>query len=177
MQTPANMKIIRSLFLVVLLTTGCTRNTEEASSGSNPPPNNDNVSMKLDFDEESNYSSKDGRTALKVRKTSDTTYAFKLVFAGKSGEIKVEEIATLVRLEDADGTLYVPEGTPIEDTSTGEEYQCDSTFDYTSSQGHVAFGLETLSRKRAFLVTSRFTTADIPEGIFTLYKIRSSNNH
>jgi hypothetical protein len=78
--------------------------------------------------------------------------------------------ANLILIEDENGKTYVPEGAFILDSSSNEEYLCDSTYEYISDKICFSFGFEKSANKRISLVIYNSKIDFIKDNEFTLHK-------
>lgn len=95
---------------------------------------------------------------------------FDLEVVNNSGNNKVSDFAQLVLLEDDNGALYVPEGTPVIDERTNKEYFCDSTYDYNNDKVSFSFSFEKGTKNRLSLVIYNSKISNFLNGEYTMYK-------
>lgn len=85
------------------------------------------------------------------------------------GKQAFKGLAKLVLLED-NGKFYVPESTARPDAKTGEEYFCDSTYNYVSEKVNFVFAIENMTKKRLSFIINNSLIAGVEDNIYTLYR-------
>lgn len=100
-----------------------------------------------------------------IKKRDMKSISFDLLFNKKN----VKGTADLVMLED-NGKYYIPEGTPILDENTQEEYVCDSTYSFDNKNLNLTFAIENITKKRLSFIVSNSGIKSVNDGFYTLYK-------
>ena len=80
---------------------------------------------------------------ISIVKSNNTTIDFSL----KVKKYELTGKANLV-LEEDNGKFYIPEGTPILDEKTNQEFNCDSTYTFDSKNINLTFAIETNTKNR-----------------------------
>jgi hypothetical protein len=83
---------------------------------------------------------------------------------------KIKNKADLILEEDENGNFSVPEQAPVLDSSTNEEYVCDSTFAYYTDKLNITFGFEAKTNKRISLSIYKSNINFIKDNDYTLYR-------
>jgi hypothetical protein len=99
----------------------------------------------------------------------DSPSSNKIDFDVLVGKETFKGLAKLVLLED-NGKFYVPESTARRDNKTGQEYFCDSTYNYVSEKVNFVFAIENITKKRLSFIVNNSLIAGIEDNIYTLYR-------
>ena len=99
----------------------------------------------------------------------DSLSSSKIDFKVTVGEKTFKGLAKLVLLED-NGKFYVPESTARRDSKTGEEYFCDSTYNYVSEKVNFVFAIENVTKKRLSFIVNNSLIEGLEDNIYTLYR-------
>jgi hypothetical protein len=163
------MKKLIFISIIILVTASCVSNSTKPKAISQVA----DVKMKKSKSKVQNYILKSDSIdiSLSIIKGKKKIEFEININDNNNNAYKIKNKADLILDEDENGDSCIQEGTPILDSSTNQEYVCDSTFGYYSDKLYISFGFEEKTNKRLCLILNNSKISFIKDVmVLTLYR-------
>jgi hypothetical protein len=167
---------MRKYLVILLLVNGVVAcNSNNANKGSRDiPTKEDNSSTTAFVGGLLTYRLKTDSIEIELnfKKIDSVTASFLIKTKANGTSESASGNASLIRMQNEDGSFYIPEGTAILDESTNKDYFCDSTYSFDSAKLSLGIGFEMKKKQRVSLVVGNSSGYSVlKERNYTLYKV------